>query len=245
MIRLILLDLDDTLLGGSMAAFWSDYIPTMGRWMSDQLDMPDFLARVFRATEHVVARGDPTRTNLERFLEAFGEGTDVDAARVVAAFDDYYTNHYATLARTTRRLPAARRLVAWLFDNGYPVGIATNPLFPRTAVEQRLAWAGVPVSAFDYALVTTLENMHFAKPQPAYYEEILERTGFSPEEALMVGDDLDDDMAAAKAGLRFYWVRTPENATATPPPDAPIAGTGTLDELTRRVCDEGWLRALD
>lgn len=223
-----------------MASLWSGYFPLIGQWMSERLEMPDFMPRLLRAIDHMVSTPDPARTNLERFLSAFLDGHDRDETEVMAAFDAFYATQYPTLASTTTRLPAARRLVTWLRAHDYAVVIATNPMFPRAAVAQRLAWAGVPADEFDYALVTTLENMHSTKPHPAYYEEILARTGHAPEAAIMVGDDVERDMAATHAGMHFYWIRTPENASAAPP-DTSIAGAGTLDEFTHLVCNEGWL----
>jgi len=40
-------------------------------------------------------------------------------------------------------LPEARSVVQAVFDAGYDVVIATNPLFPDTAIRQRMEWADV------------------------------------------------------------------------------------------------------
>ena len=77
------------------------------------------------------------------------------------------------------------------------VVIATNPLFTRIALEQRLKWANIPVSEFNYSLVAAFEVMHAAKPHPEYYHEILDHLGGKPEEGLMVGDDWERDIAPA------------------------------------------------
>ncbi len=242
-IKLVLLDLDDTLLGGSMAALWSDYFPLIDQWMSERLGLPNFLPRLLIATDYMLKTTDPLLTNQERFLQAFLDGLGLDEATVMAAFDEFYATQYPHLESTVTRLPAARPLVAWLLAHGHCVVIATNPLFPRAAIEQRLAWAGIPADEFDYALVTTLENMHDVKPHRAYFEEVLARTGHAPGEAIMVGDSLEHDLPAVDAGLHFYWIRTPGNGSQEPP-TVPIAGAGTLDDFARQVCDEGWLDTL-
>jgi FMN phosphatase YigB (HAD superfamily) len=145
------------------------------------------------------------------------------------------------LRASTILRPAAVDLISAAFDRGLAVVIATNPLFPRLAIERRLEWAGIPVGQYDYALVTTYENMHAAKPQPAYYREILEVTGSEPREALMVGDDWRNDIApAAAAGLFTYWI-APDDA---PAPDAGlIHGRGSLDALAQSIAG-GWLDSL-
>jgi FMN phosphatase YigB (HAD superfamily) len=121
------------------------------------------------------------------------------------------------------------------------VVIATNPLFPAAAIEQRLAWAGVPINEFAYSLVTTLENMHTTKPHESYYAEILARIDCPPGMALMVGDSWKNDIIPAAAlGMATYWI-PPD---AEPAPDATLLrGWGTLEALYGQV-QAGWLAEL-
>jgi FMN phosphatase YigB (HAD superfamily) len=86
------------------------------------------------------------------------------------------------------------------------VVIATNPLFPATAIEQRLEWAGV--AGFPYQLVTTYENSRACKPNLLYYEQILKSIGHHAEACLMVGDD-DMDMVAGHLGCATFLVPGP------------------------------------
>ena len=51
---------------------------------------------------------------------------------------------------------------------------------------------------------TTYENSRFCKPNPAYYEEILEKIGCRAEECAMVGNDVDEDMVAGKLGMKTF-----------------------------------------
>jgi hypothetical protein len=83
--------------------------------------------------------------------------------------------------------------------------IATNPLHPLEAVEQRLRWAGLPTEG--YALITHSGNMHFAKPEPAYYAEIAARVGVEPDEAVMIGDSPTNDITPAQTiGMQVIHV---------------------------------------
>ena len=83
--------------------------------------------------------------------------------------------------------------------------------------------------------------MHAAKPQPAYYREILAAVGVEPGRALMVGDDWKNDIIpAATAGLFTFWI-APDDAT--PQDTSLIAGQGSLDDLAQRV-NGGWLEQL-
>ena len=51
-----------------------------------------------------------------------------------------------------------------------------------------------------------MERMHFCKPNPAYYQEILELLGAKAEECLMIGNDVEEDMVAATLGIKTRLV---------------------------------------
>ena len=82
--------------------------------------------------------------------------------------------------------------------------LATNPIFPRIATENRIRWAGLGPD--DFALITTYENSTYCKPNPAYYREILEKLGRKAEECLMVGNDVVEDGAAQRLGIPVFFL---------------------------------------
>ncbi|NLA05681.1 MAG: HAD family hydrolase [Firmicutes bacterium] len=95
--------------------------------------------------------------------------------------------------------------------------IATNPIFPREVIYERLRWAGVERMPFD--LVTSYENSRYTKPNPLYFKAILDTIDAAPEHALMVGDE-HWDMAAGSIGIKTFFVKSrASNLTEhTPPP---------------------------
>lgn len=72
--------------------------------------------------------------------------------------------------------------------------LAINPIFPRSAVESRIGWAGLDVSDFEY--ITTYENSWYCKPNPEYYNEILSKLNLQSGECPIVGNDVTEDMVA-------------------------------------------------
>ena len=119
------------------------------------------------------------------------------------------------------------------------VVIATNPLFPQTAIEQRMAWGGIGGDRFDYELVTCYENSHATKSSPAYFSAIVEFLGRTPGECLMVGDNWGwDVVCAGEAGLPSYWIAAPD--ALQPEPAAEVVGQGSLDEFLA-ACHSGEL----
>ena len=93
-------------------------------------------------------------------------------------------------------------IVGWLKEKGIRVVLATNPLFPSIATENRIRWAGLQPEDFEY--FTTFENSHYCKPNLDYYQEILEKRSLKPEECLMVGNDVGEDMITEQLGMKTF-----------------------------------------
>lgn len=53
----------------------------------------------------------------------------------------------------------------------------------------------------DFRLITAYANSCHCKPNPAYYQDILDALGLSPENCLMVGNDANEDLAARTVGI--------------------------------------------
>ena len=239
MLEAVLFDLDDTLLGNSMDVFLPAYFQTLTNYVDQLVPKQRFMRELMKATDAMNARRDGRSTNEEAFAAAFYPAVGLDRTRLEPVFEQFYAEEFPRLRSLTQKRPEARRLVDWARDTGLQVVVATNPLFPRVAVEQRLEWAGVPVQEFDYALVTTYENMHATKSDVAYYREILARLDREPDECLMVGDSLNMDIAPAMSiGIYGYWVT---EAARAPRSGAELVGVGTLQQLWKRVSAQGSL----
>lgn len=239
MITTILLDLDDTLLGNPTRQFVERYFAALDGFLPAQISGP-----LLDAVRALMVRGEFGPTNAERFYAALDPALTIPRVEFDETVSAFYRDVFPDLRSVTTQRPAARRLVDALIARGYTVVVATNPFFPRQAVEQRLAWAGVPVDEVPFALVTHLENMHFTKNDVEYYEETLARVGAAASEAVMVGDDWHNDIVpASRAGLSTFWIGVPgamPDRSGSLQPD----GIGTLDDFARAALDEGWLDGL-
>jgi len=241
--KAILFDLDDTLLGNSMETFVLAYFQALTRHVAHLIPPDRLIAELMRATNAMQANDGAGPTNEETFAAAFYPALGYEQDELRPIFEQFYAEEFPKLRSLTRPLPEARALVEWAFARGLQVVIATNPLFPRTAIEQRLAWAGVPASEFDYALVTSYEEMHATKAHPAYYREILTRINRQPGECLMVGDDWKRDIApATSVGIPAYWI---VGTGETLPPlssetgeNSLLVGQGALADLLERARSE-------
>ena len=117
-------------------------------------------------------------------------------------FDDFYHNEFVGVKEICGFNPVAKEAVYRIKEAGYRVALATQPIFPLIATKHRASWAGLDLS--DFELVTTYENIGFAKPNPEYYKEVCSRLGVEPSQCLMVGNDVDDDMSVADLGMQTF-----------------------------------------
>jgi FMN phosphatase YigB (HAD superfamily) len=230
-INAILFDLDGTLLDTNMDVFLPQYFKALSAFVADLVPRERFMASLMQASEVMIAN-DGRDTNQAVFAQAFYHLVGHTRQELEPIFIDFYASAYPRLRRFTRRVPEARLAVQTAFDRGYDVVIATNPLFPQTAVEQRLEWAGV--ADFPYQLVTTYENSRAAKPNLLYFEQILETIDQPAATCLMVGDE-DMDMVAANLGCPTFLVPGPrtELDPTTPRPTY----RGTLPDLISLLND--------
>lgn len=204
MLRALLLDLDGTLLGNDMDKFLKHYFEALAVSFDGVIPRQRLIAEILASTEKMIRDLDPNRTNQEVFMTDFLPKFDLRPERLMSMFDRFYAQDFPKLRGYTQRKPAARDVVQKAFDRGLKVVIATNPMFPIHAIAERMRWAGVV--DFDYDLITSYEVMHFCKPHLQYYQEICDLIGVKPEEAMMAGNDVQDDMVAGRLGLRTFLV---------------------------------------
>jgi len=243
MIKAVLLDLDDTLLSCPTERFVAEYLRLMDGYFLERWTFASMsklvLEGVRRITKAEARSGE--ETNSDVFADILERATGKSQVEIEEAFAEFHASVYPMLRACTSMIPEAPQLVEALRAQGYAVAIATNPIYAPEAILQRLAWAGLPDTPEAYALVTHSGNMHFAKPSPAYYAEIVARVGVEPDEAMMVGDSLKNDVLPARAvGLNAYLVRRNGESAAFEEQEA----SGTLRELYELVSRTDWLRSI-
>ncbi|MBM7615252.1 HAD family hydrolase [Alkaliphilus hydrothermalis] len=204
MINTILFDLDGTLLPLDTDAFLRKYFNGLSIKFKDYFAGKELTELIWASTKYAVGNMDSTKTNKEAFFEDFFTRTNHPRDLLVSMFDEFYENDFRQIKDITTQSELMIKAVLLLKEKGYEMVVATNPIFPRSAVIQRIQWAGV--NKEDFKLITSFENMHFCKPNPAYFQEILETIGKTPKECMMVGNDLEEDMISKKIGLTTYLI---------------------------------------
>ena len=201
-IKMILFDLDGTLLPMDQEVFVKTYFGLLAKKLAPYGYEPDKLIQAVWAGTGAMVKNDGKESNEERFWQTFAQVYGVDAKKDIAVFDDFYRNEFAGVKDVCGYHPKAAETVRALKEKGFRVALATNPIFPQIATAQRIRWTGLTPE--DFELFTTYENSHFCKPNLSYYEEVLERLGVTPQECLMVGNDVSEDMIAEKLGMKVF-----------------------------------------
>ncbi|MCI0476833.1 MAG: HAD family hydrolase [Anaerolineales bacterium] len=222
----ILFDLDGTLIDNSMETFLPPYFSALTKKLAHLVAPEQLIAQLHASTRAMVTNADPTRTLADTFAADFFPRIGVPRETLMPLFDDFYAREYRDLRAYVNPIPAARQVVSRAFAARWPVVIATMPVFPLVAVQQRLVWG--KLADFEYTLITAYENMRASKPNPAYYREIAEKIGHKPEDCIMVGNEVQNDILPAKrVGMKTFWV-TNAAFMAT---DVPTDWRGTLAEF--------------
>ncbi|MEY8561995.1 HAD family hydrolase [Eggerthellaceae bacterium 3-80] len=203
--RAICFDLDGTLLPMDLDEFMNAYFSLLGECVAQYgVSWDDFVLGM-KAGIQAMATHTDGRTNEEVFWEHYFSFVDPGACNWPEVLGDFYEHDFGKLGDMVVPNPAAASAVATLAEKGYPLILATMPMFPRRAVEWRLRWAGVDPEQFVY--ITTFDNSTSAKPHTSYYQGVLDKlAGASGEDVLMVGNNTVEDLAFCKLGADAFLV---------------------------------------
>jgi FMN phosphatase YigB (HAD superfamily) len=229
-ITTLLFDLDGTLLDNDTDKFIPVYLKLFASHVAPQLPPEKFVAELLSGTRQMITNNDFRFTLEEKFGAHFYPAMDVAKEKIEPTLNEFYEKRFGELRGETKVIPSARVAAEWAAQNRLKVGIATNALFPRSAILQRLDWANMGAHEFNYGLITTFEFMHFAKPSPEYYAETLAWMDSRPEETLMIGNEWKNDIAPAyQVGINTFWVAP--RSTHPPAETASPVGQGNLTEF--------------
>ncbi|MCI7351434.1 MAG: HAD-IA family hydrolase [Ruminococcus sp.] len=202
-IKTILFDLDGTLLPMDNDEFTKGYFKLLAAKLAPHGYEPQKLIDGIWSGTAAMVKNDGTKTNEQAFWEKFEKIFGKKTLEDKSLFDEFYENEFQNAKTFCGYNPKAAIAVHTIKEMGFRIALATNPIFPSTATESRIRWAGFEPN--DFELYTTYENIGYCKPNPDYYREIAKRLGVDTEQCLMVGNDVTEDMEAAqKAGMSVF-----------------------------------------
>ncbi len=127
--------------------------------------------------------------------------------------------------------PDSKNVLETMRGRGYRLGIIANQ---SLGTADRLQQWGI-AHCFDVIMASAEEGI--AKPSPEIFLRALEKAGCSAENAAMIGDRLDNDIAPAKAlGMMTVWVKQGYSAYSSPrgeheTPDITVDGIAELKDI--------------
>ena len=202
MVKTVFFDLDGTLLPMDQEVFLEAYMGGLAAKMAPYGYEPKLLIKSIWKGTGAMVMNDGAKRNDERFWEVFSGVYGRNARGDEPVFQEFYRNEFQNVAKVCGFDARAAQAIQEIKEMGKTLVLATNPLFPAIATHSRIRWAGLDPE--DFAYITTYENSFHCKPNPDYYREILDKLGLQPEECLMVGNDVAEDMISQTLGMKVF-----------------------------------------
>lgn len=200
--KYILFDLDGTLLPMDQEEFTQNYFKYLAQTLKKYgYDRKQLIDAIWQGTASMI-KNDGLQTNEEVFWKTFASIFGDKVYRDQILFEQFYQTEFNEIKHSCGFDPNVQVVIRKLKELGYKLVVATNPIFPSIAQESRIRWAGL--DEHDFEFYTTYENMHYCKPNPKYYLEIIEKLNCQASDCLMVGNDVCEDMIASKIGMQVF-----------------------------------------
>lgn len=201
-VKVILFDLDGTLLPMDQDLFIKAYFGLLAKKLSKHGYEPDKLIKSIWTGTISMVNNNGLKTNEEVFWDKFKEIYGEEVIDDESLFADFYENEFQEVQKVCGYNEQSNQLIKLLKEKGYKLVLATNPIFPFIATKSRIKWAGLDINDFEH--VTTYENSRYCKPNLKYYQEILNTLNLNPEDCIMIGNDVNEDMVVNELGIKSF-----------------------------------------
>ena len=165
---------------------------------------------IFRKAVEALLNNTTSLTNYDVFIDYLvSHSKSKNKLCIVRLICQIMDNDFPRLKYFFYPIAQNKELILWAKENRYRVLLATNPVFPISAIKTRLEAAGLDVNYFSD--ITHAENMTRTKPRVEYYQELVSKFELTPHECLMIGNEPIKDLPAAEVGMSTFLVSTPKN----------------------------------
>ena len=230
-LKVVLFDLDGTLLPMEQDKFVKTYFDGIAKSLAVHgYDPKKLINSIWLGTKAMIKNnGEETNEKVfwKTFADIYGENVYSDEPY----FDAFYREKFDEVQRACGYNTKAAETIMLVKSLGLRTALATNPIFPAIATQKRIKWAGL--SETDFELYTTYENARYSKPNLNYYLGITKELGVAPQECLMVGNDVDEDMIAEKLGMKVFLLT--DCIINKDDKDISVYPHGDFDDLVRYI----------
>ena len=202
MLTTLLFDLDGTLLDMDEEAFVPLYMKSVAKAMAKYGLDPQKMIQALKAGSEAMFNNNGPELNRDVLFKIMSDTFGFDIREYEDRFDDYYRTTFDEAAVTTHPKEGMEELLKHWKDLGYRLVLASNPVFPVSAMEERLKWAGIDPKLFDD--ISSYSTSTCSKRSPNFFMETAKRLGVTPEECMMIGNSVDEDGQAENACMQFW-----------------------------------------
>jgi phosphoglycolate phosphatase len=207
-IKLVIFDLDGTLINA---------YPAVYRSVNFTVTQFGFAPITHATIKRTVGWGD------RHLLQSFIGDKNLDAALKV-----YRRHHAIALRQDTKLLPGALKILQYLKSNGFKIAVASN----RPTKFSLIALRYLKIYPFFDEILCGDKVLH-PKPSPDILKEILKKFGFSPTEALYVGDMGIDILTGRRARVKTLAVASGSNTVVELAALSPLAVVDNVLEVKK------------
>jgi len=155
-IKAVLFDLDGTLLPMDQEVFIGAYFKLLAAKLAPLGYEPEKLIdSVWKGTAAMI-KNDGSCKNEDAFWRVFTEIHGETSLKDKSIIDGFYSTEFNQVKGLCGFAKEAKEVVELVKSLGKRAVLATNPLFPTVATENRMRWAGLEPADFEY--YTTYEN---------------------------------------------------------------------------------------
>lgn len=228
--KAVFFDLDNTLLPLDENRFIQMYFQRLGSFFSAFGLNPNRIVEIILAGTEAMRKNNAQETNDTVFWRTLTDLEPEFVPLMKTHIKTFYTQEYPAIKVTAIPDPSIPDVIHHLKKQGLHLFLTTNPLFPALATHQRVQWAGLTVTDFEF--ITTMENACASKPNPAYFQSILTSFNLNAHDVMMIGNDWIEDTAAEAVGIETIILT---NHASKTPPVGTKARSMTREEFSKEV----------
>jgi HAD superfamily hydrolase (TIGR01549 family) len=146
------------------------------------------------------------------FWESFEKASGYTREEIEPVITVYYQTDYTHIGDDYVPDQDMQNAVRLLQEKGYELIVATTPVVPLIANQERVRWSGL--ADIPWKDITSFETYNYSKPNLNYYQQICDKYNLNPAECMMIGDSLVKDFPSTKLGMDFFLILNADSPEA-------------------------------
>lgn len=205
MIKAVIFDLDGTLLPMNENEFVKFYFGLLCKKVVPLGYDKDLFIKTVTTGTYLMRKNDGKISNAEVFWNYFASVFGEEKLKDKAVFDEFYMSDFEKTKDSCGFNPIAKDIVEYCKSKVGSVIMASNPIFPKEAMEWRMKFAGLNPDDFDY--ISDYENSSCCKPNPEFLKDILKKQSLNVDEVVYFGNnEVEDGWPTNELGIKVFMV---------------------------------------